>query len=890
MVKRTVNAKHTLDRSWLRHMASLPVDELLAELKTSERGLTQEQARLAIEEFGPNEVYASEREHPIVRFFKSFADPFVGILVLVAIVSLVTDVILAEPGARDPATPIIITVMVLVSGILRFVQESRSGDAAEALAETIETTCNVERADTGRREIPLDEVATGDIVHLSAGDMIPADLRIIAARDLFIGQSALTGEAEAIEKFADPFDDEGAALTDIDCLAYMGTTVISGTGIGVVVATGERTFLGTISRGAARTSRSTSYDQGISEVSKLLLRLMLIMAPTVFILNGITKGDWLQSLLFAFSVAVGLTPEMLPMIVTTCLAKGAVDMSKQQVVVKRLDAIQDLGAMDVLCTDKTGTLTEDSIALERHLDVLGREDVQVLAYAFLNSFFETGLRNLIDSAIIKRAQEESMDPAEPIDVDALIDENYLVDELPFDFERRRVSVVVGNKHGQTRMITKGAVEEILELCDRAELDGREVALSDELRAEVLERAAALSDEGMRVLGVAIKDEPASVEALTTDDECEMLLVGYLAFLDPPKASAGAAIKALSDHGVTTKVLTGDSNRVAAYVCRDIGLTVTGELTGAQIELMDDEELDGRVESTTLFSKLSPDQKVRVVTALRKRGHIVGFMGDGVNDAPAMRASDCGISVDSAVDIAKESADIILLEKDLGVLEKGVEGGRRTFVNMSKYVRITASSNFGNIFSVLAASAFLPFLPMTAVQLLLLNLINDLVCTGLPWDNVDEELLRTPRSWDTKGISRFMRWTGPVSSIFDIVSFVLLFFVVCPAAVGGTWAEVAGTEAARQFVGVFQAGWFVESMLTQILAIHLLRTERVGSSRASGVLIALSAAGAIVALVLAFTPAGAVVDFAIPPLMWLGYLAAIMAGYALLVLLARKRAG
>lgn len=887
MAKSIHTHERNLDRSWLRHVASLPADELYSELGTARAGLTPEQAAASIEEYGPNEVYTHERVPIILRFLGSFADPFVAILLLVAAVSLTTDVILVEPGSRDWATPVIIGIMVLISGVLRFVQETRSGDAAEALAETIETTCNVERAGVGRREIPLDEVARGDIVHLSAGDMVPADLRIIAARDLFIGQSALTGEAEAVEKHADPVSDENAAITELDCLAFLGTTVISGTGVGVAAATGANTFFGSVSRGAtASNQRKTAYDQGIGDVSHLLLRLMLVMAPTVLVINGVTKGDWLQSLLFAFSVAVGLTPEMLPMIVTTCLAKGAVDLSQQKVVVKRLDAIQDLGAMDVLCTDKTGTLTEDSVALERHLDIHGNEDVGVLAYAFLNSFFETGLRNLIDSAIIRRAQEESFDEDQPIDVDALVAENYLVDELPFDFERRRVSVVVGDSSGRTRMITKGAIEEILALCDRAEFARETVALTDELTEEVRERAIDLADEGFRVLGVAIKESPGSVETLTTDDECAMTLVGYLAFLDPPKPSAGDAIQALRRHGVGVKVLTGDSPRVARHVCERIGVNVTGEMEGSEIERMGDDELAERVEETTLFSKLSPDQKVRVIEALQAQGHIVGFMGDGVNDAPAMRASDCGVSVDTAVDIAKESADIILLEKDLGVLELGVEGGRRTYSNMSKYVRITASSNFGNIFSVLAASAFLPFLPMTAVQLLLLNLTNDIVCTAIPWDNVDEDELMRPRSWDTRGLSTFMRWTGPVSSIFDIVSYLVLFFVICPAACGGSWAEVAGTDAAVAFVGVFQAGWFIESMLTQILAIHLLRTSGSGSAP-SMPLITLSFAGAAVASLLVFTTAGTIVDFAVPPLIWLPWLAAILAGYALCARFARN---
>lgn len=889
MVQRIIQPERSFDRMRLRRMSALPVEELYDELKTGRRGLTAEQVRASIEEYGPNTVALAERDPLWLRLIKSFADPFVGILILVAAVSIATDVVLAAPGSRDWATPTIIAVMVLISGFLRFIQESKSGDAAAALAETIETTCTVERADAGRREIGLDEVAVGDIVHLSAGDIIPADLRIIAARDLFVGQSALTGEAAPVEKRSFANDDGKVALTEFENLAFLGTTAVSGTGIGVVVATGRNTFFGAVSRASTTDDRKTAYSQGIDEVSRLLLRLMLIMVPAVFILNGLTKGDWLQSLLFAFSIAVGFTPEMLPMIVTTCLAKGAVDLGDERVVVKRLDAIQDLGSMDVLCTDKTGTLTQDSIVLERHLDVHGNEDTRVLAYAFLNSFFETGLRNLIDSAIITCAHEESAGSDASLDIDALIAGNYLIDELPFDFERRRVSVVVGNVSGETRMITKGAIEEILSLCDRVEYGDAIVALDDELEQEVLARAAELADEGMRVLGVCVKENPASIEALTVADECEMVLIGYLAFLDPPKESSGAAVRALAGHGVETKVLTGDSARVAAYVCRAIGIEVRGELEGSEVETMDDAELAKRVETTTLFSKLSPDQKARVVSLLRTNGHIVGYMGDGVNDAPAMVASDCGISVDSAVDIAKESADIILLEKDLMVLEHGIEGGRRTFANMSKYVRITASSNFGNIFSVLVASAFLPFLPMTAVQLLLLNLMNDLICASIPWDNVDDELLLAPRTWDTPSISRFMRLTGPVSSVFDIASFAVLFFAICPAVCGGMWAELTDPALRLQFAAVFQAGWFAESMLTQILALHVLRRETAGTNANPPAfpLVALSVAGAVLALALVFTPLGETVDFAIPPRAWLGWLAAIMGGYGLVADLARK---
>ena len=804
------------------------------------------------------------------------------ILLALGVVSLMTDVVFAEPGAKDAATPVLIALMALVSVILRFVQETRGADAAAALAESIETTCCVERQGVGRIEIPLDEVVVGDIVHLAAGDIVPADLRIIAARDLFVGQYALTGESEAIEKTPAPTDGMVPPLEATN-LAFLGTTVISGTGVGVAARVGEETELGNIAARLDASKKETAYDRGIRDVSMLLVRLMVIVVPIVFVINVVTKGNWLDALLFSLSVAVGLTPEMLPMIVTTCLAKGAVDLSRGRVIVKRLDAIQNLGSIDTLCSDKTGTLTEDRVVLERHLDVTGREDARVLRHAFLNSHFETGMLNLIDMAIIKCAHEET-----GLDDDALVEDHFLVDELPFDYERRRVSVVVGDEAGHTTMITKGALEEILSICSTVELGDKTFALDDELEQEVLERGQSLAEDGMRVLGVARKDDPAGVGQLTADDECEMTLIGYLAFLDPPKEDAGAAIKALASHGVATKVLTGDSGRVTAHVCDELGLDVTGALDGARVEQLSDEALREAVETTTVFAKLSPDQKARVVSALQANGHVVGFMGDGVNDAAAMRVADCGVSVDTGADVAKEAADIILLEKDLMVLERGVETGRRTFANMNKYVKMTASSNFGNVFSVLVASAFLPFLPMTAVQLLFLNFVYDLTCTAMPWDKVDDDALRKPRTWDSGSISSFMRWMGPISSVFDIVTFALLFLVVCPAVCGGAWGTL-DAAAQMRFVGTFQAGWLLESMITQVLAVHLLRTEHIPfvESHAAWQITLLGALGIAVAAFMCLTPAGHVIDLAVLPVGVVGIIVLVCAAYAASVLIVRR---
>lgn len=888
-------------QQWLRHAATATMPELFRELNSSEEGLAAEQVDAAREFYGANAVAQATKRPLPLRLLAAFADPFTYILVFIAAVSVLTDWIFATGADRDLSTPLIIGTMVLVSGVLRFIQDEKSTVAAEALAEMVESCAEVERDGDGGNETPIDEIVIGDVVHLSSGDVVPADLRIFSARDLFVSQASLTGESEPVEKRASLAADASAtaaasapALTDLESLAFMGSTVISGNARGIVVATGARTMFGEATGTLAGRKRETSFDAGIKSTSRLLMRLMLAMLPVVFVVSGATKGDWVSALLFSLSVAVGLTPEMLPMLVTTCLGKGAVNLSRHHVIVKRLDAIQDLGAIDVLCTDKTGTLTEDRIVLERHLDVNGREDARVLRYAFLNSYFSTGVKNLIDNAIVERALAEGTDEVNATvgsttTAEELAERYHGIDELPFDFERRRLSVVVGDAAGHTRMVTKGALEEVLAVCSSVEVDGQVLPLTDELRTQVVRRGEALADEGMRVLGVARKNEPAGAATLTVADERNMVLIGYLAFLDPPKESSAAAIRALAAHGVATKVLTGDSPRVAAHVCRAIGIDAEHVLTGVDVEAMNDGELADAVQRTNIFAKLSPAQKARVVRTLRGLGHAVAYMGDGVNDAAAMRESDCGISVDSAVDVAREAADIILLEKDLMVLEHGIECGRTTYANMIKYVKMTVSSNFGNIFSVLVAAALLPFLPMTAVQLLLLNLIYDLTCTAVPWDSVDEASVRTPRRWDTGSVRRFMVAFGPLSSVFDILTYAALFFIVCPAAAGGAWGTL---DAAGQavFAGTFQAGWFIESMWTQTLVVHLIRTEKVPfvGSRASLPLCALGATGIAVACVLPVTPLGAALDFCALPATFWPILATMVAGYAALAMLAKRR--
>ncbi len=900
MALRNASDTQTKTQERLRYLASLSNEDVLKELDSSMQGLTPEEVESSREEHGPNKV-VSEVKHPwFERIFEEFKDPFTLILLAIAVISFITDVVAASDQDKNYTTPLIIIALILISAIMRFVQETKSGNAARALAQTIKTRCVIERKALGRTQLPISECVVGDIVYLSAGDMIPADLRILSAKDFFVSQSALTGESEPIEKepVAKSLDTE--ALTDITNLTFLGSNVVSGSAIAIVCETGSDTLFGEIAGVLGSQTQRTSFDAGIDSIGRLLLKLMIIIAPSVFIINVITKGDWIAALLFSLSIAVGLTPEMLPMIVTTCLAKGAHDMSEQKVIVKKLDAIQNLGSIDILCTDKTGTLTEDRVVLERHLDIQGNTDSDVLALAYLNSYYETGLRNLIDTAILNRIDLVDDSPVKEYKTfEDMVNNVKLIDELPFDFERRRVSVVLSLDHPEeenrkedsvdTMMITKGALEEILSISNTVSYHGEVYPLDDDMKHKILERAMEISDNGMRVLGVAYRNNPKIPTAMSSADEIDMTFVGYLAFLDPPKQSAKAALSALKTHGVSTKVLTGDSPRVAIHVCQAIGLDVQGVLSGADIEKMSHDELRDAIEKTTIFAKLSPNQKSLVVMTLRDLGHTVGFMGDGVNDAPAMKASDCGISVDSATDVAKESANIILLEKDLMVLEKGIIEGRKTYANMNKYIKITASSNFGNIISVVIASIFLPFLPMTAAQILLLNFIYDITCSSLPWDNVDSSLLQEPRTWNAKSIATFMKWMGPMSSIVDVLTFATLFFFICPMIAHGSWGSLTTPEAREVFIGAFQAGWFVESMMTQTLIIHLLRTQKRSfiDSRASVVVTVLGLAGIAVSIILPYTTLGLELGFHSLPLVYYGCLIVLTAIYIALIAWLKK---
>lgn len=799
-----------------------PLKDSLAFYHTSLKGLNQEQVEENRDLYGENTITKGQEDSIFKKIYESIINPFTIILLVIAFISLVTNVWLAKPGQEDPTTSIIIVVLVLISGGIRFVQELRSDKATTNLSKMIVNTATVIR-DGLEQELPINELVVGDLVKLSAGDMIPADVILFESRDFFVQQSGLTGESDAVEKLAlnKATGQNVDSLLEAESLAFMGTNVISGSATAMVLAVGDDTMMGAIEQTLNTYDEPTSFEREMNSISWLLIRLMLVMVPIVFFANGLTDGDWLEAGVFALSVGVGLTPEMLPMIITASLAKGSIIMAKEKVVIKKLNAIQDLGAIDILCTDKTGTLTQDEIVLEYPLDIHGDLDMAVLRRAYLNSHFQTGLKNLMDRAIISRTEKEAKEHVILQNLDTSFQK---IDELPFDFERRRMSVIVKDDSNVVSMVTKGALEEMLNISTYVEYRGEIIPLTEDIRQEVLAEVGQLNRQGLRVLGVAYKSGLREDYAYAVADESDMILTGYLAFLDPPKPSAAPAIQALLEHGVRTKILTGDNEKVTQAICEKVGLDVERMLLGADIDQMTDQELAEAVESVTVFAKLSPDQKARIILQLKKNGHVVGYMGDGINDAPSMKVADVGISVDTAVDIAKETADVILLDKDLMVLETGIVEGRKVYANMTKYIKMTVSSNFGNIFSLLVASIFLPFLPMAPVHLIVLNLVYDLSCVALPFDNVDQDFLKQPHTWEAKSITRFMVWMGPISSVFDILTFIFLYFIIVPLVTG--YHYVHGSESALQFIILFQTGWFIESMWSQTMVIHMLRTAKV----------------------------------------------------------------
>jgi len=873
-----VSAANARNTAWLRRASQIPAAELLSDLDSAPNGLLERDVDERLAQHGKNVAVREARLNPATHLAELFLTPITALLLVLALLSYLTGEI---KGA------IVITLMVVISVLLSFVQEFRSNRAAERLRAMVSTTATVIRRDRragvpeevnrlfhvrlnvpspARVEVPIERLVPGEIVHLSAGDMIPADLRVLTAKDLFVNQSALTGEALPVEKFDTDPQAASKGVLEAANLCFMGTNVMSGSATAVVVATGADTYFGSVASTMAQRRELSSFDRGVNRFTWLMIRFMLVMVPLVFVINGLTKGDWVEAFLFAVAVAVGLTPEMLPMIVTLNLAKGAIAMSRKKVIVKRLNSIQNFGAMDVLCTDKTGTLTQDKVILEKHVDILGEDSARVLEYAYLNSYHQSGLKNLLDLAVLQHVEVHAA---------LLADSAWRkVDEIPFDFQRRRMSVVVERGDGKHVVICKGAVEEVFSICSHAEVDGREIELGAQHLSELRQIIHDLNEDGFRVIAVAYQARRENKAAYNVADERDLTLVGYIAFLDPPKDSAAPAIAALERYGVAVKILTGDNEIVTRKICREVGLPVEHILLGSEVEAMSAEALAEAAERVSVFAKLSPQQKALVIKALHRRGHVVGFLGDGINDGPALKAADVGVSVDSAVDIAKESADIILLEKSLLVLEEGVLEGRKVFGNLLKYIKMTASSNFGNMFSVLGAGAFLPFLPMAPLQVLLNNLFYDFSQTAVATDDVDPEYLERPRQWDIGAITRFMLVMGPLSSLFDYVTFFVL------------WYAFAGAT----HPGLFQTGWFVESLLSQTLIVHVIRTGRIPfvQSRASAPLLFSTLAICALGLWLPFSAFGHAWGFTQLPLTFFYALAAILAGYFALTQVVKTR--
>ncbi|WP_372771961.1 magnesium-translocating P-type ATPase [Pantoea sp. WEP] len=872
-------ARQKTARYLIEDEAAFTADETLLRLRSDALGLVEREAEARLQIYGRNQVEHDKAPPALVQLIQAFNNPFIYVLLALALVSFFTDywMPLRHGEETDLTGVIIIVTMVTLSGLLRFWQEFRTNKAAQALKSMVRTTATVLRRESvqqapQKQEVDITSLVPGDIIYLSAGDLVPADVRLLDSRDLFISQAILTGESLPVEKYdvtghvtskQASASDKDASLLELGSVCLMGTNVSSGSAKAVVVATGGETYFGSLAKSIVGNRSQTAFDRGVNSVSWLLIRFMLVMVPVVLLINGLTKGDWLDASLFALAVAVGLTPEMLPMIVSSNLAKGAIAMSRRKVIVKRLNAIQNLGAMDILCTDKTGTLTQDNIILEHHLDCAGVENSRVLMLSWLNSHYQSGTPNLMDRAILRYGKGR---------ISADMSDYYSkVDELPFDFVRRRVSVVVRDRRlNQQMLICKGAVEEMLSIAS-AEREGKLIQpLNETRRAELLALAHQYNQQGFRVLLVASRAlaEPGLQQALSVADEQGLTIEGLLTFLDPPKESAAKAITALNENGVTVKVLTGDNPVVTARICQQVGIDCGEILTGEAIAAMSDEQLAQAAARSSVFAKLTPLQKSRILRALQQQGHTVGFLGDGINDAPALRDADVGISVDSAADIAKESSDIILLEKDLMVLEEGVMKGRETFGNIIKYLNMTASSNFGNVFSVLVASAFIPFLPMLAIHLLIQNLMYDLSQLALPWDKMDREFLRKPRKWDARNIKRFMLWIGPTSSIFDITTFALMWYVFA-----------ANTPAMQS---LFQSGWFVEGLLSQTLVVHMLRTRKIPfiQSRAALPVLLTTACVMIAGILLPFSPLGAMVGLVPLPWSYFPWLLATLLGYCL----------
>jgi Mg2+-importing ATPase len=845
-------------------------DEVYASLNTAAGGLSQAEAEQRLAQHGPNEIAHEKRYTLLGRLWLASRNPLVVLLTVLATISFATG---------DFRAGTVMLLMVVLGLSLRFVQETRADEAAEKLKAMIKITATVLR-DGQPRELPLRELVPGDVVKLSAGDMIPGDVRLISAKDLFIIQATLTGESLPVEK-TNARDPRGniSPLESTD-LCFLGTSVESGSATAVIVATGPETYFGKVASSLAGQQIETAFDKGIKKFTWLMIRFILVMVPLVFVINGITKHDWKEAFFFSMAVAVGLTPEMLPMIVSVCLSKGAMEMSRKKVIVKRLNSIQNFGAMNVLCTDKTGTLTMDHVILELYCDVFKKENKEVLRDAYLISHFQTGLKNILDRAVLQHKDLHG---------ELSIEKYTKVDELPFDFSRRMMSVVVDGPRGGRQLLTKGAPEAVFATCTRFKCEGKLFPMESILVGDLVQEVNELSADGFRVLAVATK-KLEKRDAYSKADECDLVLTGYLAFLDPPKDTAGKAITVLRQHGITVKVLTGDNDLVTRKVCSEVGINAEKIILGSDVEPMTDAQLSGAVESTDVFARLSPTHKQRIVKALQSKGHVVGFMGDGINDAPALRAADVGISVDNAVDIAKESADVILLEKSLMVLEEGVLEGRKVFVNILKYIRMGASSNFGNMFSVIGASAWLPYVPMAPIQILTNNLLYDFSQVPIPTDNVGSQQTAKPRPWNMGEIAKFIVFIGPISSIFDYTTYAMMWFVfkcnqlnlVPPPALAERFANAA-TPDSTYAAALFHTGWFVESLMTQTLIIHVIRTNLIPfiQSRASWQLTMTSVLIMAIGAYLPYSPLAATLGFVpLSPLYWLLLLVTLLCYVAL----------
>ena len=835
----------------LLEKARIDPDVLLKELESQLCGLSESEAVSRLKKYGTNEIAREKHQSVLMRLVDNIKNPLVLLLSALGVLSYLTG---------DQRATVVIFVMVLLGVSLRFFQEMRADRAAEKLQAMVSNTATVVRGDQEKEE-SLNLLVPGDIIRLAAGDMVPADVRVISAKDLFLNQVALTGEAMPVEKHADPAPKDIQNPLELPNICFLGSSVESGSATALVLHTGTRTYFGSMAVRIVAPRQATSFDLGINKFTWLMIRFIAVMVPAVFLINGFSKHNWLDAFLFAMAVAVGLTPEMLPMIVTVNLSKGALAMARKKVIVKRLNAIQNFGAMDVLCTDKTGTLTQGKIVLEKYLDVYGEPSEKVLHFGYLNSFHHTGLKNLLDKAVLDHEELKEHLKA---------DEKYRkVDEIPFDFVRRRLSVVVEDETGLNTLICKGAVDEVLELCTRVQVKDEVIEILPEHDAKRRQLADDLNGQGFRVVALAYKQMPGATDApvYSVKDESDLILLGFLAFLDPPKDSATEALKRLHGLNVAIKVLTGDNEIITSYICGKVGIPVENLLLGTQIEKMSDAELADAADVTSVFARLVPAHKERIISALQSKGHVPGFMGDGINDAPALKAADVGISVDSAVDIAKESSDIILLENSLMVLEQGVLEGRRVFGNIVKYIKMAASSNFGNMFSVVGASAFLPFLPMLPIQVLTNNLLYDFSQTTIPTDAVDDDWLTKPRQWTIGKILRFILFIGPISSIFDYLTFFVMLYVF------NCWHNPA----------LFRTGWFMESLFTQTLIIHVIRTNKIPfiESRASWPLVLTSVVIVVFGAWLPVSPLGSTLGFVpLPGLFWL-LLAVMLLCYAAL---------